>query len=114
MAGIAYSYLRFSTSEQAHGDSRRRQLVLAERYAAAHGLTLDGRLSFRDLGVSAFRGRNARVDALSSFLEAIELGLVPRGSTLLIESLDRLAGFTSWQRKRCSCRSSKLVLPLSP
>jgi pimeloyl-ACP methyl ester carboxylesterase len=30
MAGIAFSYLRFSTPEQASGDSRRRQLAIAE------------------------------------------------------------------------------------
>ncbi len=88
---IAFSYLRFSTPEQAAGDSRRRQLAMAERYAADHHLKLDRQLSFRDLGVSAFRGENAKEGALRAFLEAIEHGLVPRGSTLLIESLDRLS-----------------------
>jgi len=29
MTSIAYSYLRFSTSEQAKGDSRRRQIAMA-------------------------------------------------------------------------------------
>jgi DNA invertase Pin-like site-specific DNA recombinase len=33
----AYSYLRFSTPEQAQGDSARRQIDLATRYAATHG-----------------------------------------------------------------------------
>jgi DNA invertase Pin-like site-specific DNA recombinase len=88
---IAFSYLRFSTPEQAAGDSRRRQLAMAERYAADHHLKLDRQLSFRDLGVSAFRGENAKEGALRAFLEAIEHDLVPRGSTLLIESLDRLS-----------------------
>lgn len=91
MGNLAYSYLRFSTPEQATGDSRRRQLAMAEKYAAAHGLTLDQQLSFRDLGVSAFRSRNAREGALRAFLDAIDHGLVPRGSTLLVESLDRLS-----------------------
>jgi DNA invertase Pin-like site-specific DNA recombinase len=91
MAGIAYSYLRFSTAEQAAGDSRRRQLSMAEKYAADHNLRLDLALSFRDLGVSAYRGRNAKEGALRAFLEAIEHNLVPPDSFLLIESLDRLS-----------------------
>ena len=60
MNGVAYSYLRFSTPEQAMGDSRRRQLSLAEAYARQNGLLLDLGLNFRDLGISAFRGKNAK------------------------------------------------------
>lgn len=91
MHGIAYSYLRFSTPEQALGDSRRRQLLLAEAYAKQHGLLLDKGLNFRDLGVSAFRGKNAKEGGLRSFLDAVEHGLVPQNSYLLVESLDRLS-----------------------
>jgi DNA invertase Pin-like site-specific DNA recombinase len=91
MTNIAYSYLRFSTAAQAADDSRRRQIALAEKYAAEHKLKLDRQLSFRDLGVSAFRGQNAKDGALRAFLEAIEHNLVPRGATLLVESLDRLS-----------------------
>src|SRR5580658_1371646 len=88
---VAFSYLRFSTQEQAAGDSRRRQMAMAERYAADHHLRLDQSLSFRDLGVSAFRGRNAKEGALKAFLDAIEHNLVPPNSYLLVESLDRLS-----------------------
>jgi DNA invertase Pin-like site-specific DNA recombinase len=88
---VAFSYLRFSTPEQAAGDSRRRQMAMAEKYAANHHLRLDASLSFRDLGVSAFRGKNAKEGALRPFLEAIEHNLVPPNSFLLIESLDRLS-----------------------
>lgn len=91
MNGIAYSYLRFSTPEQAFGDSRRRQLALAEDYARRHNLLLDKGLNFRDLGVSAFRGKNAKQGGLRSFLDAVEHGLVPPNSFLLVESLDRLS-----------------------
>src|SRR5580692_6586567 len=91
MASIAYSYLRFSTADQASGDSHRRQMAMAEKYAAEHRLKLDRSLSFRDLGVSAYRGQNAKEGALRGFLEAIEHNLVPPGSYLLIESLDRLS-----------------------
>lgn len=87
----AYSYIRFSTPEQAQGDSLRRQSTAAAAYAAAHGLELDDTLSLRDLGVSAFRGANAERGALRAFLTAVEDGRVPRGSYLLVESLDRLS-----------------------
>jgi DNA invertase Pin-like site-specific DNA recombinase len=87
----AYSYLRFSTPEQAKGDSRKRQSDLASAYAAAHGLVLDDELRFEDLGRSAFRGGHAATGALAAFLEEVASGNVPPGSLLLIESLDRLS-----------------------
>jgi DNA invertase Pin-like site-specific DNA recombinase len=87
---LAFSYVRFSTPKQADGDSLRRQTEIAQAYAAAHGLMLDGR-SFQDLGVSAFSGKNRTEGALGAFLSAVESGRVPRGSVLLVESLDRLS-----------------------
>ena len=91
MGGVAYSYLRFSTPEQSRGDSRRRQTAMAESYATRHGLQLDTALNFRDLGMSAFRSKNARQGGLRDFLLAVEYSLVPPESILLIESLDRLS-----------------------
>jgi len=87
----AYSYLRFSTPEQQRGDSFRRQSESAQRYADQHDLDLDQDLTFQDLGVSAFRGRNVVEGSLGAFLRAVDEGRVPRGSFLLVESLDRLS-----------------------
>jgi len=87
----AFSYVRFSTPEQMKGDSLRRQVEAAEEYARRHGLTLDTKLTFRDLGVSGFRGRNAEVGRLADFKRAVEDGLVPEGSYLLVENLDRIS-----------------------
>lgn len=87
----AFSYLRFSTPEQQKGDSFRRQTAMAQAYAAQHGLQLDTALTFEDLGVSAFRGANAEAGRLADFLEAVKAELVPRGSYLLVEALDRLS-----------------------
>jgi DNA invertase Pin-like site-specific DNA recombinase len=87
----AYSYLRFSTPEQSKGDSFRRQTKLAEEYARRHDLDLDTKLTFRDLGVSAFRGKNAETGKLAEFREAVQEGLIPQGSVLLVESLDRIS-----------------------
>ena len=90
-----YSYLRFSSAEQRKGDSLRRQTAAAEAYAKRHGLALDSELNLRDLGVSAFRGDNVAVGALGAFLKAIRDGLVPKGSLLLVESLDRVSRQTA-------------------
>jgi DNA invertase Pin-like site-specific DNA recombinase len=92
----AYSYLRFSTPEQMRGDSFRRQTQLALEYADRHGLELDTTLSLNDLGVSAFRGKNARTGALGAFLDAVDADLVPPGSLLLVESLDRVTRQDPW------------------
>lgn len=86
-----YSYLRFSTPEQARGDSLRRQTTSAEAWCADRGLALDDTLTMRDLGVSAFKGRHAQFGALKAFLDAVEGDRVERGSVLLVESLDRLS-----------------------
>lgn len=91
----AYSYLRFSTPEQLRGDSLRRQSTLAANYAKAHNLDLDTELTFRDLGVSAFRGDNVATGALGAFKAAIAEGIVSPGSYLLVESLDRLSRKTA-------------------
>lgn len=88
----AYSYVRFSTPEQGSGDSLRRQTEAARRYATQHGLELDETLTFTDPGLSAYRGRNAKEGgALAAFLTAVEMGTVPKGSYLLVESLDRIS-----------------------
>lgn len=87
----AYSYVRFSSPEQSKGDSLRRQAGLAEDYARRHGLQLDTELTLQDLGVSAYRGDNLATGALGAFLEAVTKGLVPKGSFLLVESLDRVS-----------------------
>jgi DNA invertase Pin-like site-specific DNA recombinase len=92
----AYSYLRFSTPEQAQGDSARRQIDLAARYAATHSLTLDTTLRLHDEGISGFRGANVRRGALGAFLKAVDDGDVPEGSFLLVENLDRLSRQNPW------------------
>ena len=97
MLPLAYSYVRFSTPEQERGDSYRRQTEQAQAWAAKNGLTLDNSLSMTDRGVSAFRGRNSRTGALGAFLASIDDGLVPEGSYLLVESLDRVSRADPWE-----------------
>lgn len=92
---LAYSYIRFSSPEQARGTSLGRQVDRAREYAAKNGLRLDDSLTFKDLGVSAYDQSNLGPgSALGQFLDLVKAGRVPRGSYLLIESLDRLSRAT--------------------
>lgn len=86
---LAFSYLRFSTPEQAFGDSERRQLEAAEKWAKQKKLRLDK--SYADRGRSGFKGTNRKKGALGEFLRRIEGGSIPRGSYLIVEDLDRLS-----------------------
>lgn len=88
---LAYSYVRFSNTKQAEGDSLRRQTEAAAAYCQRHSLTLDTDLSLRDLGVSAFRGSNAAVGTFRTFLDAVGSGRVKPGSVLIVESFDRIS-----------------------
>ena len=87
----AYSYIRFSTPEQEKGDSLRRQIELSEVYAREHGLDLDDSLKLTDRGLSAFNGLHRTKGTLGQFLKLVEQGEIPKGSSLLVESLDRLS-----------------------
>jgi hypothetical protein len=87
----AYSYIRFSNPEQEKGDSARRQIERAEKYAKERGLELDNTLKLQDRGISAFRGLQRIKGALGAFLRLVDDGRIPRGSMLIVESLDRLS-----------------------
>ncbi len=85
----AFSYLRFSTPEQASGDSERRQIERARAWAKQRGISLDE--SFRDLGVSAHQGKHRKEGALAAFLALVVAGKIARGSFLVVENQDRLS-----------------------
>lgn len=86
----AYSYVRFSSGKQSSGESLRRQTSGAEAYAKKKGWILDTTLTLHDLGVSGWKGDNADTGALAEFISACKRGMVPKGSVLIIEHLDRL------------------------
>jgi DNA invertase Pin-like site-specific DNA recombinase len=86
-----YSYRRFSSGRQATGHSIERQSASARAWCLENKYTLDEELAISDLGVSAYSGKNAAEGALAIFLAAAKAGKVPRGSILLVESLDRLS-----------------------
>jgi hypothetical protein len=90
MKPTCYSYVRFSQLSQSEGGSLERQSMTAQEYAEKEGLVLDTTTKYQDLGVSAFKGKNARRGALKEFMEAVESKKVKAGSYLLIEDMDRL------------------------
>lgn len=85
-----YSYVRFSSKGQADGDSKRRQLKAAHDYCAQRGVSLEP-TTFEDLGISAWKGKNATEGALGAFLKAVDEGKIAPDSTLLVEHLDRVS-----------------------
>jgi DNA invertase Pin-like site-specific DNA recombinase len=92
-SALAFSYVRFSTPEQRKGDSLRRQTEDAQAWCERNGARLDASTTLHDLGTSAYRGdhrKNPDRNALAAFLKLVEDGRIPRGSFLVIESLDRL------------------------
>jgi DNA invertase Pin-like site-specific DNA recombinase len=88
--GVAYSYVRFSTAKQELGDSLRRQVEACEKYCREHNLDLHP-VSYRDLGVSAFKKKNIESGALAAFIDAVKTGKVAKGSYLVIEQFDRMS-----------------------
>jgi DNA invertase Pin-like site-specific DNA recombinase len=88
----AFSYLRFSSPEQARGDSIRRQNEAREKWLAQHpDVQLDRTLVMTDAGRSAFCRKDWDTYALAQFVECIKSGRVRPGSYLLVENLDRLS-----------------------
>ncbi|MGL4843812.1 MAG: recombinase family protein [Aeromonas veronii] len=85
---IAILYSRFSSAQQADGDSLRRQTERAERFCQSNGLTLSD-LTFQDLGISGWQAK--RRDGLESLIGAVESGRIPAGSFVLVEAADRLS-----------------------
>ncbi|HOX58126.1 MAG TPA: recombinase family protein [Candidatus Paceibacterota bacterium] len=90
MKRLAISYLRFSSSKQRKGASYTRQIEATEAYCRNHGLTLVDQLE--DLGVSGWNGANLDdTAALGGFLKLAQDGRISKGTTLIIENLDRLS-----------------------
>lgn len=96
---IAISYLRWSDPSQGTGTSKSRQQDYAARYCQQHGLTLANEMI--DAGRSAFKGRHLRKDGqFRAFLDMVADGRVPRGSTLIIENVDRASRLDPYEGEK--------------
>lgn len=100
--GLVYSYIRFSSAQQAAGTSLARQADYANKWALERGLALDESLKMRDEGRSAFKGHHLR-GAFGAFMKLIEQGKVAPGAVLIVEAWDRLSRQTPMQAFRLLC-----------
>jgi DNA invertase Pin-like site-specific DNA recombinase len=91
MAKRLIPYSRFSGKRQEAGDSQRRQDALAEEAARQEKVQIDWSLSLRDKGISSYRGTNWHRGDLGKFLDLVDAGIVPAGSILCIEQVNRLS-----------------------
>ncbi|MCW8880210.1 MAG: recombinase family protein [Kangiellaceae bacterium] len=95
---LLYSYIRMSSVKQyREGDSLRRQLENTRRFAEQNGYTLDESTTFKDLGVSGFRGANLQIGALGQLMRCVREGKIPAGSALCVENFDRFSRMELWE-----------------
>lgn len=83
-----FSYIRFSSRQQAKGDSLRRQMEIAPKVASQKGWLLREDLCAKNLGFSAYKGSN--LDTINGIIKAAQQGKIPHGTVMIIEALDRL------------------------
>jgi len=89
----AISYLRFSSSKQKKGASYDRQLEATENYCAENNLILIDKIE--DKGISGWNEDNLEeTAALGKLLKLIESGKIKKGTTLIVENLDRITRAT--------------------
>lgn len=86
----AYSYIRYSSPQQAKGDSFRRQFAATQAYCEKNGYELDTELAiYQELGTSASEIGSQEI--LNNFIDDCVTGKVQKGSLLIVENLDRLS-----------------------
>jgi DNA invertase Pin-like site-specific DNA recombinase len=85
---LAYSYVRWSTAKQTAGKSKARQDDQFLPFCRQHGLTpADDK--FIDKATSG-QGKHLK-GQLGKFIELAEQGVIPAGSVLVVEELDRVS-----------------------
>jgi hypothetical protein len=94
---LAFSYERFSSPQQAAGDSIRRQTQGTLEWCKRNNVELDASRTYQDRGRSGYHGRHLKPGAeLRAFLDQVEQGQIDRGSILILENLDRLSRQSPW------------------
>lgn len=85
----AISYLRYSSKKQKEGGSEKRQDQWTKEYCEEKGLELVD--TYKDLGISAHRGKHSKQGNLARLLDDCHSGKIPAGYALIIENFDRLS-----------------------
>lgn len=86
----AYSYIRLSSKKQLRGTGEHRQSTRAEAICEQMGWQLSP-LTFQDLGVSAFTGKNRLTGALAEFIRLAKTGKLSPNPVLILEAWDRFS-----------------------
>lgn len=90
-----YLYIRYSHEKQGDGTSYDRQIDLAKAYCPT--LIEDDDHIFFDAGKSAYKGKHLKAGGeLKRFYDRVKSGQIPKGSTLLVEAMDRLSRQGMW------------------
>lgn len=84
----AHSYLRYSSSQQAGGDSVERQEELIAKWLKDHPEYVLGGLRFKDLGKSGYTGKHLD-NGFGKLRAAVETGAIKSGDFILVEAIDR-------------------------
>jgi len=85
----AISYIRFSSSKQATGDSLKRQRELINDWFSNNPDVEPSNMAFKDLGISGFHGNHLKHD-FGRLLDAIEAKKIKSGDYILVEAIDRI------------------------
>lgn len=85
----AFSYIRFSSTKQQHGDSYTRQQDKVARWVASNPDYSVSTLSFEDLGLSGWKGKHLKY-GFGRLLAAVENGVIKEGDAILVEAWDRV------------------------
>jgi DNA invertase Pin-like site-specific DNA recombinase len=85
----AISYIRFSSSKQATGDSLERQQELINNWFSNNPDIEPSDMAFKDLGISGFHGNHLKHD-FGRLLDAIEAKKIKSGDYILVEAIDRI------------------------
>lgn len=96
----AVPYHRFSSVGQADGSSLDRQADRVPKWLAKNPTYTLYERTFRDLGISGYKGDHIKAGALGQLLLAIEQGDIPAGSVVLVESIDRFSRLPPLQTLR--------------
>lgn len=83
-----YSYIRWSTDRQQDGSSEERQTQAIQRFCKHFKLEVVEEIA--DKGVSSLRGKNYHAGNLGKFIARAKDKLIPKGSILLFENVDRM------------------------
>ncbi len=87
----AISYIRYSTKNQKKGSSEERQITRSKEYMRTNNLVALNKTIYLDEGKSGYSQENLSDGHLGRFLNEIQENKIPKGTTLIIESMDRLS-----------------------